>query len=236
MPLRALGYLTSALVIQQEYLPQAQVQLVHTLHAAARANGGISPRAKRQANYFNAFGMALIDEMRYKRRVGSDVIFAADPSQPPAIDLEAVGRGLERLDPALRAKLEQGAARRNGSVTPYIAAHLLMHDTNPMLEPMHDTDFPPVEARHVISLGAQSERPFYAARMACKAADISLPDTAPATAQLFTRHVLPPYFACRQGEPELSDIELLAGPAIDHPLSSVARDLNYLRNLSQGAI
>jgi len=90
----------------------------------------------------------------------------------------------------------------------------------------------PVMPQILISLGAQSERPFYKARMAYRARGGPLPGLIAQTGQLFTHSALPPYMACREGEPSLA--EAMAArplPLTLHPVASVQRDLSYASGL-----
>ena len=88
-----------------------------------------------------------------------------------------------------------------------------------------------MDAKRIISIGAQSERPFYAARMLCKRAGVTPDNPVSETAQLFTRHVLPPYNMCKQGEYDLSmdSIVELSKRLFTHEVPSVERDLRYLQ-------
>jgi hypothetical protein len=239
MPLRAFGYIASAVAIAR-HLPHAQVQMVHTLHTAERVNGVGAAESRRGAERFAGLGRLMLAAS------GSDfdpqrLTFLIDPRAPLEVGEAAVAAALKRLPEGPREALLASGARRGADPTPYVAAHLQMHDTAADLAPLRCDDTAPAEAARVISVGAQSERNFYLARMACREEGIAVPGQV-ATAQLFTRHVLPPYQFTRQGsEPHMQ--ELLAAEPIRQPLEwapdpftvavgnlSVARDLTYLQS------
>lgn len=227
MPLRALGYITSALRVQTA-LPEAQVQMVHTVNTAHRVNG-LNPRGPTE----QAKQLADLSRLAIERAYG--VTHLIDPVSTPMINEEAVARTLTRLPEHAQQKLARGGAGK-GSAPSYVAAHLLMHDTRIELEPLGPDEADPIVPKHIISIGAQSERPFYLARMACRE-DVELPDPVEHTGQLFTKHVLPPYYKCREGEPGISDIMSGHDPLREtyyildvsqQQNPSVQRDLAYL--------
>jgi hypothetical protein len=246
MPLRAFGYLASAAHIANEYLPNAQVQMVHTLHTAQRVNGVNIERSRQGAEHFAGLGTLML--------TGSGVsiervTFLVDPLEPAEIDESAVRAALETAPADIRDKLLASGARRGSDTVPYVTAHLQMHDTAAELAPLRPRDAAPIEPTRIISLGAQSERPFYIARMACREQGVDIPDQVADTAQLFTRHVLPPYQFTKQGsEPHMQEL-LAAGPfretlewagdpfAATPENLSVARDLSYLQTyIGQGVL
>ncbi|HSW98673.1 MAG TPA: hypothetical protein VLF71_02440 [Candidatus Saccharimonadales bacterium] len=238
MPLRALGYLTSAVHVAQAYLPYAQVQMVHTLHTAERVNQVDLRRARQVAEQFAELGGALLMACGMSQ---DRVTFLTDPAEAAQIDTAGVEAVLEQLPAAARDKLLASGARRGSDVVPYVAAHLQMHDSVAELPPLRQDDAAPVFPRRIISLGAQSERPFYLARMACRTQGVAIPGQVADTAQFFTKHVIPPYQPTAHGsEPPLSDATLtalLSGQLDAAPENlSVARDLAYLQAFAaQGA-
>jgi hypothetical protein len=245
MPLRAFGYLASAAHIANEYLPNAQVQMVHTLHAAQRVNGVNIEQARKGAEHFARLGTLMLAGSGVSTE---RVTFLVDPLEPADIDEDAVRAALETAPADVRDKLLASGSRRGSDTIPYVAAHLQMHDTAAGLAPLRHADEAPIEPTRIISLGAQSERPFYLARMACREQDVVIPDRITDTAQLFTRHVLPPYQFTKQGsephmqellaaEPFRSPLEWAADPFAAAPENlSAARDLTYLQTyIGQGA-
>lgn len=227
MPLRVLGYAASAQVVQARYFPNAQLQFVYPLHAAEAANGVPVDQSKPHAERFD------FDRLNIGSQGDGEITGLIDT--PSSIDAELSGAVQEILathtdvaEPLLKA-----ANRRQGDAAAYVAAHLVMHDSSPMLLPLDPMSQEARPAKRIISIGAQSERMFYAARMTCRQAGV-LPDGAIAeTGQLFTRHVLPPYLHCRQGgEPTLDDYYDRTRPAhafdTRHLVPSVERDLQFL--------
>lgn len=207
---------------------------MHTVHTAERINGLPRTLSTRQAFQFDRLSDSFLGRHCPGIRTGSDLVYVTDPAEPPAIDEQHVAAGLHGLDATSLDKLHRAASRRQSGHLGYVAAHLLMHDSDAQLEPL----FPPSAAlmppKRIISLGAKSERPFYNARMACRENGLEIPAMVPETAQLFTHHDLPPYFSCRGGEPGIHQLQLLDGPPLEHNTPSVHRDLTYLQAYVRG--
>lgn len=171
------------------------------------------------------------------------ITFLTDPDEAISVDTTQILESLKSCPQSVSERLQNSGERRGGDTIAYVAAHLQMHDTAVQLPRLTKSEPEPIAPQRIISLGAQSERPFYLARMACR--DLELTDRLE-TAQLFTRHILPPYQACHEGEPRMQDV-LLAPPLREtlewaqnpfdtpHPTNSVARDLAYLQDFIQGA-
>lgn len=223
MPLRALGYYASAIAVQEHYFPESELQFVYPIHAAAEINK--TSLSDLELHAYNLHDMA---EYKFQRRFRPDSpergnIKEFVDSELPSPDLQTAVAEVLKHEPELCGRFEaSNKSRRNYS--PYVAAHVLMHDTNPSLSPIYSyKNLTPANSSRVISIGAQSERPFYLARMACKRAGLLDENEQVETGQLFTRHVLAPYLSCREGEPGLDD-----EPITDHPVASVERDLIYV--------
>lgn len=226
LPLRSLGYAVSAMAVQQYYFPEAQLQLVYPLKAAEAANGLAVEDSIPHAEEFNTHASGMAD---------------GNASLVPLMDGYTACKGFagavaEVLDTcADLSRLSGSADRRKGDFALYVASHILVHDTDKALIEMPrdfymETEEPPIKARRIISIGAQSERPFYNARMACRAAGVMPEGSDIPTGQLFTRHVIPPYQYCRQGEPSLGalgdgDFSKIKD---SHPVPSVQRDLEFM--------
>ncbi|CAN5374257.1 hypothetical protein BH09PAT4_BH09PAT4_06080 [soil metagenome] len=225
MPLRALSYVMSALNIRDNIFPEAQLQVITPINAAEVINGIDTETARLEANKLEICSMGLASYLTGTPRMA--FMYAQDvPSNDFTKEVEKVVESDEGLQKLFARKKQQ-----KQSYASYIAAHLLIHDAPASLV---DTSTGPGQeeiqgAPRIISIGAQSERPFYAARMACKRAGVLPPHAVDATAQLFTRHVLPPYIACRQGEPGIFNFEELVGEPITHPVASVERDLRFFQ-------
>lgn len=227
MPLRVLGYAASAQVVQARYFPNAQLQFVYPLHAAERANDLPVKDTRPETKKFDMARQNISSQGHYSVTGLIDT--------PPASEEDLGGSVQEVLarHPNIAQPLEAAASRRGGNVGDYVAAHLIMHDTNPQLAPLSPMNPEAKLARRIISIGAQSERIFYMARFACREAGVMPNNTTLETGQLFTKHVLPPYLHCRQGgELTLDDYYDYARPIpafdAEHPVPSVKRDLQFL--------
>lgn len=233
MPLRAFGYVTSAARTALAHLPAAQVQIVHTINTASRVNGVDLERSRAEAVRFAGLGRLLLEST--SPEVLPQITFLTDPTESLPLELTQITASLDTCESTVRERLYSSGARRGSDPVAYVAAHLQMHDTGAALLPLTENDPEPLAPSRIISLGAQSERPFYSARMACR--DLELENRINETGQLFTRHVLPPYQNCRDGEMGMQDItEQLRLPfEIAHPTPSVARDLGYLLRFIQEA-
>jgi hypothetical protein len=235
MPLRAAGYVMSATRIRDTYLPEAQLQIIHPLNigvAANKLNKDVVLATAEIVAYTSLLGLHRDDA------IGQNVHYLETTAMPEDTFVEKV-RGVIQADPALFESFEAKATRRNASHDMYVAAHMLVHDSHMAgLQPLtgydglvYSSGHPISRPERIVSVGAQSERRFYQARMACRAAGVLPPEPVAATGQFFTRHVLPPYQTCRNGEPQLvSDVATLLGPTIQHDTASVERDLRYLQN------
>ncbi len=234
-----LGYLTSTLEVAREYLPKAQVQFVHPLRSMTQVNGGtLCDRALDAQSLFRV-GRAFVDG-HYPDLKGSVTFLTDNSGEPmPVIDQDGIAQALQTLSPAMRERLENSGKHRTADHLRYVAAHLIMHDTiGGLANPGDDSTEPaPINSDRVISVGAQSERPFYEARMACRREGVEISGMLEATGQLFTRHVLPPYLPCREGEPLLNAHHPgRVGMGDGHPVPSVQRDLTYLQQLLRGQL
>lgn len=223
MPRRALGYYASALAVQERYFPEAELQIVYPLLAATKVNGVAIDQAQRYAEDLDRAAQSSFPAHFQQDRLDTGEIKSFFDGQLPDDELHAAVAEVLALEPELSSRFQTQADRRRSDYVSYVAAHVLMHDTNPRLSPMANSGPARMDGR-VISIGAQSERPFYLARMALRRANVLPKSIQVATGQLFTRHVIPPYLNCREGEPGLGE----SGAAAYHPVASVQRDLQFL--------
>jgi hypothetical protein len=231
MPVRSLGYFASALAVQERYFPEAELQFVYPVLAASKVNGVDLAQAQDTAEAVNTAA-----RRHFPRRFRQDSpevgkVKSFFDANLPTQELEDAVAEVLGKEPELCATFLASAKSRDAGYVPYVAAHILMHDTNPQLLPVVSGELGANTADRVVSIGAQSERPFYLARMACQKAQLLPAEMQVATGQLFTRHVIPPYLSCREGEPRLSSVNagLLDGIATSHSVPSVERDLIYLQ-------
>jgi hypothetical protein len=234
MPMRALGYVASALEVAKNHLPRSQVQFVYTIRTGQRVNGTLPRDSATAAGQFHTYGRRLIDA-RYAG-MADNVTFLTDPADAPDISEDAIAEALTHTAPHVQERLQRSGGRRASSHLSYIAAHLVMHDTAAdLVQPYGRKEPAPIQPECIVSLGSQSERPFYEARMACRAQGVEVPGLLEATGQLFTRHVLPPYTTCREGEMAI-EAPTLDAAAVErhHAVLSVQRDLAYLQQVTTG--
>ena len=239
-PLRVLGSIAAAQHITRTYLPEAQLQLVAAIETSSTVNGIDETRARHTAY---AIFQAVHKLPAFRNSRPQDVAYATDSA--------AFVRTIrdDRILPLVRrmpeAKVLQASAdRRKGNYAQYVAGHFALHDIADSVKPLHvpyvPRTNPNLEARGIISIGGLSERPFYAARMACRdIPDFTTHDLAD-TGQLFTRHVVPPYNFSRrvQREPRtltergiaLTLRDVAALEPFEIRADSLKRDLMHLRS------
>lgn len=235
-PIRALGYVAAAIHITETYLPEAQLQLVATVHANERINHTPLDEARAAAHLLFD---TVTQTPHLAPRENTDVVYGFDMPHPPETPVH-------RIIPIMRheavsQQLARSAAARNAQYTEYVGAHLTLHDSVGVVEPATDYSATPMQgAETLISIGAQSERAFYIARHLCKSAlFFTFPGMIEDTAQIFTRHVYPPYAFLRRDTRNMFDPVLtsqdslyqLDDLALDPNLrpTSVQRDLRYLK-------
>ena len=211
--------------------------MVHTINTAQRVNGVDARRSIAQAQR-----LAQMSRMAVQR--AGEVTHLLDPTGRPAIKERSVAEALQTLPEHIQEDIRRKGGGK-GSALSYVTAHLLMHDTRVELQPLGPDEAEPIVPQRVISIGAKSERPFYEARMASRAAAVLLPGAVQETGQLFTKHDIPPYNKCREGEPSIAEVmqtyplrhplEWGYDPLYDlqHPNPSVQRDLKYVAEYLQ---
>jgi len=236
VPARILSYFASTYHIANAYLPEAQVQMVATVHANERVNGVPADRAKKVAQRVFSYVAGL---SAFRLTQPEHLVFATDRAAPGDSDLTALRKSLQDA-PCVR-HLERYAQGKRSAWLPYVAEHIVAHDTVQSVIPCDipgmRNETPLTEAEQIISNGAMTEIPFYQARMLGRSA--ALPGlVVPKTGQFFTRNALPPYTFRGQSpsivDPELEfHTELWGNPlSIEDHLAvagSIARDNRYVR-------
>jgi hypothetical protein len=213
--------------------------MVHTVYTGDRVNGVDREQSLDAAKRFASLSRRVLDGY-------SNPVYLTDPKEPLKVDALGVSEAVLALPPGMRDRLLNASTHR-GDMISYVAAHLQMHDTNAALQTLDGQEAPQDNVKRIISLGAQSERPFYMVRMACRKLGIDIPGQVEETGQVFTRHVLPPYLRCREGEPDIGGLyltyplrhplEFAADPLYDrdrHPNDSVERDLAFITRFLLG--
>jgi hypothetical protein len=204
MPLRALTYVDSTLRIAK-HLPHQQIQIVHANRVGERINGISHADSHEQSVAFA--GIVRTHVARRHPELESRVLHASDRH----LDLRPfAGIAQEALaaDSLLREKLLTKGTRHGGDAIVYSSAHFAFQDTNMLeLEPFHSNAPPQVDAERIGSIGCQQERTFYVARMAMRAIAAKIDMPMIDSTQLFTRHLTPPYFVARDGEPLIGEAD-----------------------------
>jgi len=191
VPLRLLGYIAAAQHITRTYLPEAQLQIVAPIHAAARINR--TPLALTAQTAQRTFASAAAHPALQRSRP-TRMLFGTDkPGEHPGVRIDRIAP-LTRRYP--EAKVLSASARdRRANYPAYVAAHLVLHDmVDSVAVTPYSREQPDLTAQRIISIGALSEQAFYAARLRCRDAPLfDTDDMVTATGQIFTRHVIPPY-------------------------------------------
>ncbi len=237
VPMRTFGYVAAARHMQRTYMPHAQLQVVlpyNTLQSVNKTPGHLVD----QAAYKFEKELFFVPPPAYTT---SDMAVVTDKREPPFVHVNRlllVLRGMKDEE-----KLRQQAARRGASHADYVAGHIALHDVVDSVEPYGHSDGVKLSSsQRIISVGSQSERPFYNARMAARhRGNLSKwgTDMCEATGQIFTRHTLPPYLPRRQPSegPSLFDPIGVDFDAFKEPIMQddharrydpVARDIAHL--------
>lgn len=212
----------SAVNIRDNLFPLAELQVVAPLRVAKIINGAERKEAENEFECLEVCASGLTSYLTGAPYM--NFYYAED--LPTDEFTQEVARVIELDDATQKHFASKKHTKQHYAA--YIAAHLLLHDAPGDLREVNTNVALEAKPKRIISVGAQSERAFYVARAACRKAGV-LPDTAvKATGQLFTKHVLPPYLPCREGEPHVLDIETLQEETIHHPVASVQRDLRFL--------
>jgi hypothetical protein len=229
-PLRTIGYVLSAFNVRAHFLPLAQLQVVFPLAVIEAVNGVSLAAAREVAETVQTLVRLGLSSGNGPATKYDDVVFT-ESTAVPNDQLASFVASTLAANEQLSERFGKQANRRLATANAYVAAHLLVHDTQTALLPLSGVLEPAVcTGQRIVSIGAQSERPFYAARMACRRAVDRPINMVANTGQLFTRHVLPPYITCKQGEPDVFELESLLGDTIQHPVASVQRDLIFLQD------
>ncbi len=226
MPLRALSYVDCATRIAR-LIPCEQVQLIHANNLGNKVNGVDLELARKQAELLAAVSKLHIQACLPD--VAAKVLHAEDT--PVELEEITTCAGLALANSDIGFQLQKKGTKHGGDAVIYAAAHTKFQDTDHLvLNPLVSG---PVQARaeRIISIGCQQERTFYAARIAIR--PLLAAETLVDTAQIFTRHLTPPYFEALGGEQSLESA-LLHGVDLNMARDlSTQRDLLHLHNLVQ---
>lgn len=221
MPHRALSYVESAAQVARHF-PGSQLQIVHANHLGNRINSVDIDAARDGSEALARHTLAILERMP---ELEGRISHASDTPHDTDAFLDAVHQAYG-MDATLATKMQSKGAKHGGDANRYTAAHFAFQDTDD-LELDVIVGVPQENSDTIISVGCQQERNFYLARMGMRACIQPTIDTA----QIFTRHLTPPYYTARGGETLLGsalDIESVTDP-------SARRDLlHYLTITQQG--
>lgn len=211
MPTRSLSYAAAALQCART-IPQSQVQIIHANHLGERVNGVPIEITTAQSRLLGHSLDELIDESFPD--LAHRVLHAQD-SPMETNQFAVLAQSALDNNPAIARKLLAKGSKHGGDALHYTAAHFAFQDTdNLVLDPVLGNSPEQLPADRIISVGCMQESTFYMARMAMRAAaagEISMVSSA----QVFTRHLTPPYYIARGGEPRLVDVAMADLPEIN---------------------
>jgi len=202
MPFRALSYVDSLFQVAR-LIPSTQIQIIHANNLGNRVNGVDLGASREQARLLAAqveAHLALFPDLEGR------VLHANDTEMDTDRYIDIVRVAFDR-DTEIATKLLAKGSKHGGDSVRYVAAHYAFQDTDVLeLDPINANAPDQVSVDRMISVGCGQERTFYRARMGMR----GILQSELTTAQIFTRHVTPPYYASRGGEPSLSEGATLA--------------------------
>ncbi|TXG76954.1 hypothetical protein E6P97_02595 [Patescibacteria group bacterium] len=227
MPFRALSYVDAALRIART-IPCEQIQLVHANDTGCRINGIDRARAHQETMVLAEATHELLQGQHAD--IAGKVLHGEDGPVDFAKYVDIMHTVFEQhVD--LARKLHFAGNRHKGDTILYAAAHVALHDVDTaVLEPLVSAAPDQILAERIVSIGSQSERPFYLARMAAR--QVYHPEFVE-TAQIFTKHVSAPYFQ-RAYEPTLVDVKTQGADPLEGGDRASRRDIEHFMIL-QGA-
>lgn len=224
MPLRAVSYIDSALHTARHLPNLTQVQLIHVHHLGNRVNGIDLGDATQQAKLLGAHVDSRLEAFP---DLAGKVLHATDTPLNTDAYTDLVEEALE-AQPALANKLLSKGPKHGGNSIRYAAAHYAFQDTDQLQLEAISQGPDQQSSERILSVGSLQERLFYSVRMGMRALQAAETEILP-TAQLFTKHVSPPYFMARGGEPALGS-ELDPSVLVDVGDDAARRDLEHFFN------
>lgn len=227
MPLRALSYVESAVRIAQ-ILPNQQLQVIFANNLGSSINGHNLAQVREQSVRCAAVSRMMI--VGHHQAMAQKVGFYEDKPNEQVELIRPKIEAMLSLGDSNTAKLNARGERHNGDHISYTAAHIVYQDTDCLdLTKLSIIEPDPVTPERIVSIGSQKEIEFYKARMAGRLV-VDEMQLLP-TAQIFTRHVVPPYFMSRGGEQSLDDAMM---NGVDLSLcndDAARRDLTHFVNM-----
>jgi hypothetical protein len=226
MPLRAITYADSALRIAS-VIPHEQLQIVHANTLGSRLNAVDRQDARNQAELLAAI-------VRFHSARFGDIADKVLHAEDTDLDIEvftACAQEVLEVSDVLSMPLLRKGSKHGGDAVTYASAHAAYQDTDMLnLSPLFNDSPAQVRADRIISIGCDQERLFYGVRMLMRHAlqdQVELVDTA----QIFTKHSVPPYFVARGGEQLLSHaLEQGVNPSFNTD-PAARRDINHFNRV-----
>lgn len=228
MPARGLSYITAASRIA-EYIPHEQVQIIFANNIGCEVNGLSKRESQHQARLLAELGKKYIG--LHHPDIVDTYFFGEDVPSPKIKELRPAVTQLIESDEKLARRLKGKGSKHGEDYATYSAAHIFyqeMADMSPV--GLSGEEPEPLEAQRIVSIGCQQEHPFYRLRVAARRAfqdEEFIP-----TAQVFTKHLLPPYYVSRGGEQTLENMVQSGIDVLSAGDDSVRRDLTYLRDVA----
>jgi hypothetical protein len=215
IPERGLSYVDSILRVAR-HIPATQIQIVHANHLGNKVNGVDLTQSNREA--YN-LGHKIDRHLRKFPELEDRVLHAVDTPHDTDQYAGAVTAALD-TEPELSARLQVKGSKHGGDAFRYTAAHYAFQDTdNLQLDAVRSGAPDQVSADTIVSVGCQQERQFYRARMAMQA--LLPPEVR--TAQLFTKHITPPYYVAADGD----TVQLTMGWEVIETNPTAIRDMDH---------
>lgn len=199
------------------HIPHEQLQVIFVNHLGQHINGIAPDVSRRQAGFVREVLRNILE--RYDPESATKIMFAEDTPQELVSKIEPDINDLIQGDEDIRKKLSSKGEKHGSNFASYAAAHVVHHETA-VLVPQEFTTCEPaaIKPERIVSIGCQQEHVFYNLRAKARESLTYLPYIP--TAQIFTKHVLPPYYMALRGE-----------QSIEHALSSGV-DLSQMTDLS----
>jgi hypothetical protein len=227
MPYRSLSYAHSVIAIART-IPVEQIQIVHANHVGNKVNRVDLSDSGEQARIYA--GRIREHVVQNFPDLEGRILHATDTPMDTDQYADLVQLALHQ-DEENATRLGAKATKNGGDAVRYGAAHYAFQDTDLLeLEPLAAGSPKQIYADRIISVGGLQEKAFYRLRMGMQA--IQTPVIY--TGQIFTKHVTPPYYTARDGEPALNDdVKLDMLDAIGD--SAAKRDIeHFLRSSKEG--
>lgn len=227
MPLRGLSYVIAAAKIA-ELLPCSQLQVISMTELGESINGIGQEESLKQARLLREASRRFLET--YCPDIEERVMFGQDEASELVVELKPGIQELVEGDSKLKQKLSAKGSKHGDDYLAYGAAHVVHQETN-VVNPLGLTLSEPaaVSAERIISIGCQQEHLFYGLRV--KAREIIADLSYVPTAQIFTKHVIPPYYSAKRGEQSLESA-VTGGVDTSYPTDPTAeRDIAYLLDI-----